>query len=101
MIAQSWIPCGYQQITSLTAATALTVPTTGAAAASGSLVAVIVCEAQNVRWRDDGTAPSATVGMLMQTGDPPLEYSGDLAALQFIQATASAKLNVSYYRVPL
>lgn len=81
---------GYQQITSLSAATGLAIP-------AGSAIAVIRCETQNVRWRDDGTNPSATVGHLMITTDAPLVYRGNLAALKFIEVTTSAKLNVSYY----
>ena len=55
---------GYQQITSLSSAASLTVPTTDK---NGSFqkptFALIICETQNVRWRDDGTAPTASVGM--------------------------------------
>jgi ABC-type nickel/cobalt efflux system permease component RcnA len=80
---------GYQQITSLSAATALTVP-------SGATLAVIVAEAQAVRWRDDGVAPTATVGMPVGTY-VPLIYDGDLSRIRFIEQTASAKINVSYY----
>jgi hypothetical protein len=80
---------GYQQITSLAAATALTVP-------SGSKYCIIQCETQAVRWRDDGTNPTAAIGMrLLTTGE--LYYDGDLAAIKFIEETASAKLNISYY----
>ncbi|MDE2426234.1 MAG: hypothetical protein KGO96_10060 [Elusimicrobia bacterium] len=53
---------------------------------------------ENISWRDDGAAPTATVGMLMQTTDEPLLYSGDLLAIQFIQVSASAVLNASYYQ---
>lgn len=80
---------GYQQITSLSSATALTVP-------AGSTSATIVAETQDVRWRDDGVNPTATVGMLLPKGTQ-LQYSGNLAALKFIETTASAALNVSYY----
>lgn len=80
---------GYQQITSLSAAAALTVP-------SGARVALITCETQNVRWRDDGTDPTASVGQLLTTG-VGLFYDGNLAAIKFIEVTASAKLNVCYY----
>lgn len=80
---------GYEQITTLSSATALTVPT-------GSRVALITCETQNVRWRDDGTNPTASVGQLLTTG-VGLFYDGDLAAIKFIETTASAKLNVCYY----
>lgn len=80
---------GYQQITSLSASTALTVPT-------GATMALIVAETQAVRWRDDGTAPTASVGMPLATG-VSLSYDGDLKAIRFIEQTASAKLNVAYY----
>lgn len=80
---------GYQQITSLSASTALTVP-------SGTTLALIVPETQNVRWRDDGVAPTTSVGMPIFVG-ASLSYDGDLNKIRFIEETASAKLNVSYY----
>jgi len=80
---------GYQQITSLSASTALTVP-------SGATLALIVPETQNVRWRDDGTAPTASIGMPIFVG-ASLSYDGDLNRIRFIQQAASATLNVSYY----
>lgn len=80
---------GYQQITSLSSAASLTVPV-------GATFARIICEAQAVRWRDDGTAPSATVGMPLAVGTL-LEYDGDLKRIQFFEQAASAKLNISYY----
>jgi hypothetical protein len=82
-------PLGYQQITSLSASTALTIP-------AGAKRAIIQAETQDVRWRDDGTAPTASVGMVISAGDR-LAYTGSLPAIRFIEATASAKLNVSYY----
>jgi hypothetical protein len=80
---------GYQQITSLSASTALTVP-------AGATMALIVPETQAVRWRDDGTAPTASVGMPVAVGSF-LNYDGDLKNIRFIQQTASATINVSYY----
>lgn len=80
---------GYQQITSLSSAVGLTIP-------SGATLALIVPEAQNVRWRDDGTDPTATVGMPIYIG-ASLSYDGDLNKIKFIQEAASAKLNISYY----
>ena len=51
---------GYQQITTLTSATALTVPLTDVNGLScRPTIALITPETQGVRWRDDGTAPSA------------------------------------------
>ncbi len=81
---------GYQQITSLSAATALTVPT-------GATTAVIVAEAQAVRYRDDGTDPSASVGMPMAVAFV-LTYTGPLSKIKFIEQTSGAKLNISYYK---
>ncbi len=80
---------GYQQITSLAAAVGLAVP-------SGATYAIIQAETQAVRWRDDGTAPTASVGMTIPAGGE-LRYDGNLRGIQFIEAAASAKLNVSYY----
>jgi len=80
---------GYQQITSLSSATGLTPP-------QGTTMALIVAETQGVRWRDDGTNPTASVGMPIAAG-AYLNYDGDLNRIKFIEQTASAKLNVSYY----
>jgi hypothetical protein len=80
---------GYQQITSLSSAAGLTVP-------QGATLALIVPETQNVRWRDDGTDPTASVGMPIFVG-ASLSYDGDFNKIKFIEVTASAKLNVSYY----
>lgn len=85
-------PLGYQQLTSLSSATALTVP-------SGTKMIRIIPETQAVRWRDDGTSPTATVGQPLAVGSE-LIYTGTvagMAALKFIEQTASAKLNVVYY----
>jgi hypothetical protein len=80
---------GYQQITSLASAAALTVPT-------GATVALIQAESQSVRWRDDGTNPTASVGMVLAAGES-LFFTGSLSAFRAIEVSASAKLNISYY----
>lgn len=82
-------PLGYQQITSLSAAAGLTVP-------AGANRASITAEAQTIRWRDDGTAPTASIGMPISAGNG-MWYVGNLAALQFIQATSGGILNIAYY----
>lgn len=88
---------GYQQIADLSSAVGLTVPVL---APDGSnqkpTFALIICETQGVRWRDDGTSPSSSVGMTLAAG-VPLQYDGDLNRIKFIQQAASAKLNISYY----
>lgn len=89
-------PVGYQQITTLSAAVGLTLPTS----AEGKKVrgCWLQAETQNVRWRDDGTDPVAGVGMILIAGQEPFFYSGKLSAIKFIEAAASAKLNVWYVR---
>jgi hypothetical protein len=88
---------GYQQITSLSASTALTVPIRDVNGLSAKpAIALITPETQAVRWRDDGVAPTATVGMPLAVG-VTLQYDGDLTQIRFFEQAASAKLNVAYY----
>lgn len=82
-------PLGYEQITGLNVAKALTVP-------EGATSALITPQDKDTRWRDDGVSPTATVGMPLTAGSS-MSYSGDLTAIKFIEQSASAKLNVSYY----
>lgn len=90
----NYAPLGYQQITAgtLASSTTLTVPAT-------STIAVIQVEAAGVRWRDDGTAPTATVGMLLAPGNTlTLSGAAELAAVAFILSSGSPILDVSYYK---
>jgi hypothetical protein len=41
-------------------------------------------------------APTAFVGMPLASG-VTLQYDGDLSQIQFIETTAGAKLNITYY----
>ena len=91
VIDANLVPLGYQQMTSITVSTALpSIPV-------GAKRALIQAEAQNVRWRDDGTAPTGTVGQIAYSGQNPFLYEGSLSAFRAIQATAGAILNVTYY----
>ena len=84
------VPMGFSQTTVLTSSVPLLlIP-------GGSTLAIIQCQGQPVRWRDDGTAPTSTVGMLMNVGDV-LRYDGPIEKLRFIETAASATLNVSFY----
>lgn len=83
-------PLGYQQYTSLSSATNLS------GYPAGATSAIIYVEGAAIRWRDDGTAPTTTVGMPVSSGQD-FQYTGDFSKIQFIQQTASATINVSYY----
>lgn len=82
-------PLGYEQIIGLSAVKSLTVP-------NGAQIAMIRADTQAVRWRDDGTSPTASVGVPLDADDT-LTYEGDLGAIQFIEQTSSAVLDVTYY----
>lgn len=84
------VPLGFQQLSSLASATGLTVP-------AGAQEAFIVCTGQTVYWRDDGTPPTASIGIPLAVSTP-FAYTGKLSAIQFIQSAASAICNVSYYQ---
>jgi len=88
---------GYQQITSLSSATGLTVPSRDVQGLSCKpSIALITPESQAVRWRDDNVNPTASVGMPLAVG-VTLQYDGDLTQIKFIEQTGSAKINISYY----
>jgi len=88
---------GYQQIAILTSSVGLTVPVLTPDGLNGKPVfALIIAEGAPVRWRDDGVAPTASVGMPLPVG-VPLQYDGDLTNIRFIQESVNAKLNISYY----
>lgn len=80
---------GYVQLTSLATAK-------GAPIANGR-VALIQALNQNVRWRDDGTNPTSTVGMRLHAGEQ-MFYTGDLRAVKFIEEAASAEINIVAYQ---
>lgn len=88
---------GYQQITSLSSATGLTVPAKDLNGLSCKpSIALITPEGQAVRWRDDDVSPTASVGMPLAAG-VTLQYDGDLTKIKFIEQLGGAKLNVTYY----
>lgn len=87
----TYTPLGCQQITSLGSATGFSSIPTGA-----TLVSMTI-EGQPVRMRDDGTAPTTAIGLLLSVGGP-WPYSGSLSALQFIQTAASATIDGCFYK---
>lgn len=78
--------------------TASSAATTSGGIPPGATMAYLDAEVAGVRYRDDLGAPTASVGSLIATGNPGIFYTGTLANLQFIAATGSPLLNVSFYR---
>ena len=64
-----------------------------------AVLAVCTVEDDAVRWRDDGLAPTATVGQLEPAGTR-FEVKGAAAIKKFqvIRVTGDADVSVSYYR---
>ncbi len=80
----------YQQVTSLSGATALTPP-------DGATVALVQINAGIVRYRRDAVAPTGDVGMLAYATGPLMSFS-TFDGLEFIQATGSTgSLNIEWY----
>lgn len=88
----------------------LTVSSTGVGLSSaspaigaGAIVrrAVITVEDGQVRYREDGTAPTSTEGHLLDPRDVlnylDANYETILNAIQFIRVTNDTKLKISYY----
>ena len=81
---------GYQQITGLGSAQGLTVPAT-------ATFATISVTGAAVRYRDDGTAPTTSLGVTWGAGSTQT-YAGPLSAIKFIQLAAGATIDVLYYK---
>lgn len=75
---------------SVTTNTTLTVP-------GGTKIAQISVETASVRWTDDGTSASTTVGHLAPAGTA-FQYAGPLASMKFTAVSGSPTINVSYYK---
>ena len=86
-------PISYQQLTVSTSAVGLTVP-------SGAQRAVVVVEAQPLRYRDDGTNPTASVGMLCVAATRfDIESREALLAFKAIRSGGTdSVLSISYYK---
>ncbi len=81
---------GYVQITNLTASTALTIP-------AGTSLILVQPQTQAVRWRDDGSDPTASVGYPLAVGSELRYTCAQMSRLRFIEQTASAAINVVFY----
>jgi hypothetical protein len=94
---QAEIPLGHFQPAAVDAATTLASIVGAQLVARGITLVLVTPQTQAIRWRDDGTAPTATVGYPLAVG-AELRYTGQgISALQFISQTAGAIINVAVY----
>lgn len=93
---------GHQQLTVSSTAVGLTVPT-----GTKPTHALITVQTDSVRWRADGTAPTAAVGNLiiatasatgvLDLSDPNGIYTQIIGNIQFIRVTTDATLDIEYF----
>ncbi|MEM9605900.1 MAG: hypothetical protein AAGA99_00670 [Actinomycetota bacterium] len=93
---------GYEQLTGITSATGITPSLYQYTQDNGDVSVVgrrvlLQATGANVRWRDDGTDPTASVGMVVVAGGAPQLYEGPVENLRFIQESGGAVLNVTVY----
>jgi hypothetical protein len=88
------VPVGFEQLSVTTAVGGSPIT---AGIVDGASMALIQTTDQNIRWRDDGTDPTTTIGMQLADGSD-FWYTADLSAIKFIAETGTAKVNISTYR---
>lgn len=92
---EDYIPTAYEQLSVSSSAVGLTASKYKPAQGHPANLALIRCSTANVRWRDDGTDPTASVGVPLNAGEI-LNYEGDLSKVKFIRQSADATLDVAY-----
>lgn len=92
------VPMGYEEIAVSSTAIGFTAATIQTSTASANFAYVYV-GSNSIRWRDDGSNPTAAVGQPAAAGER-LQVCGKKAvgAIKFIRQSADATLFVSYYR---
>ncbi len=84
---------GYQQL----AAGSIDAAAGFASVPDGTSMVVIQCEAQAIRYRDDGVLPTATVGQPLAVGVQLVYTSRNVKQLRFISQVAGAIVNATFY----
>ena len=96
--SRGYFPIAATSSTAVTLSSVISAATAASAKQSYPNYAILRPETGNIRWRDDGTAPTAAVsgGFPLNAGET-LEYDGEIARFQFITTAGSATLNVVLY----
>lgn len=84
---------GFFQLTGLATAKKLSTATT---IPKGTAFIYIQPETQNVRWRSDGTSPTAAIGNLEVVGGRTKYNLSAMEDLSFIEVAASATVNIQF-----
>lgn len=90
-------PLGYCQISAAQLASAVTLKTACGSVPASAHSAAITVETATVRWRDDGTPPTASIGNPISSG-LGMAYTGPLNVIQFIAQSGSPVVNVAFYQ---
>lgn len=85
-------PLGYQQLTVSGTAVGLTLPTRGVVR-----IAVVVVETNSIRYRDDGTVPTASVGTPVPANGSIAISGAAISSFRAIRTGSDAVLNIHYY----
>lgn len=64
--------------------------------AAGANQVIIQADGNDIRYRLDGTSPTAAAGVLLKNGTSIALNMADAAALKFIQVAATALVNATY-----
>ena len=99
MSGQRIVPLGYCQLATLSSAIGLSSCNSNVGIPSDATCVLMAAETAAIVFRDDGTSPTATVGLKIQPALQPWLYCGTLSALQFIAAAGSPVLDVLFYRI--
>ena len=86
---------GFQQLdaTALGASVGFTLPVVNGVKPNGAYLSSFT---GNVRYRDDGTAPTAAIGMRLVAGNDPFLFMGDMEKFMAILEGGSPTLNITY-----
>lgn len=95
-------PLKYNQNTSLAAAVGVSSLLDATLISGGVAIATVGCfiiqaEVNALRWRDDGTSPTASVGNIIPAGQSLVVYRPQFANFKVIETAASSKANVVAY----
>lgn len=102
-VSGSYTPLGHCQITSLASAVALvTASCSTGAVPAGATIAEICVETAGIRYLDDGTAPTASLGIpVVPSSTVPVCYAyaaTPLSQVQFIAISGSPTIDVAFYK---